>query len=134
MSEPRYYLPQEVVRHAVALKTVLRLSYRGTQELMRARKFAVSHEVIRSWVSDSAAPRRLPLLPLGSLWQPQVRTVTLRGEVRYLWLAVAEDGAVGELLLQSRRNDSLATLRLKRGLAEQRRLWARAGGGHHAGE
>lgn len=118
------HVPEEVARHAVALKSVLRLSYRATQDLLRARGLDVSHEAIRIWCAGLDGAPALPLLPPAAPWRAECRAVTWRREVRYLWLAMDEAGRVGELMLQARRNDSLALSRLRAGLAQQRRLAA----------
>lgn len=124
MEYPRNYFPPEVVRHAVRLKQSLGLSFRSTSDLLQARGLKVSHEAVRAWVSDAPAGGRLPLLGSGKAWRPELRLVSFRRKDWYLWVAVDGRGEVGEIFLQSLRDEAEALERLTAGLAQQRRLAA----------
>ena len=84
-----------------------------TPHLLAERGIVVSYESIRSWCNKlgpayarSIKKRRGPL---GDTWfMDEVYIVTVRGERRYLWRAVDQDGDVLDILVQKRKDKKAA--------------------------
>ncbi len=108
-----YRFPPEIIRHAVWLYHRFCLSYRDVEDLLAERGIVVSYESIRSWCNKfgpayarSIKKRRGTL---GDTWyMDEVYIVTVRGERRYLWRAVDQDGDVLDILVQKRKDKRAA--------------------------
>ena len=108
-----YRFPPEIIGHAVWLYHRFCLSFRDVEDLLAERGIIVSYETIRSWCNKfgpvyarSIKKRRGPL---GDTWYlDEVYIVTVRGERRYLWRAVDQDGDVLDILVQNRKDKRAA--------------------------
>ena len=108
-----YRFPPEIIGHAVWLYHRFCLSFRDVEDLLAERGIVVSYETIRSWCNKfgpvyarSIKKRRGPL---GDTWYlDEVYIVTVRGERRYLWRAVDQDGDVLDILVQKRKDKRAA--------------------------
>jgi putative transposase len=109
----RYRFPPEIINHSVWLYHRFCLSFRDVEDLLAERGIIVSYETIRSWCNKfgpayarSIKKRRGSL---GDTWyMDEVYIVTVRGERRYLWRAVDQDGDVLDILVQKRKDKQSA--------------------------
>ncbi len=109
-----YRFPPEIISHAVWLYRRFCLSFRDVEDLLAERGIVVSYETIRSWCNKfgpayarSIKKRRDSL---GDTWyMDEVYIVTVRGERRYLWRAVDQDGDVLDILVQKHKNKQAAS-------------------------
>ena len=98
-----YRFPSEIISHAVWLYHRFCLSFRDVEDLLAERGIVVSYETIRSWC-NKFGPAYARMIKkrrgtLGDTWyMDEVYIVTVRGEQRYLWRAVDQDGDVLEVL------------------------------------
>ena len=114
----RHRFPAELIRHAVWLYHVFSLSFRDVELLLAERGVIVSHESIRRWCLKFGAAfagtlRRRRPRP-GDEWHLDEVFLRIRGELRYLWRAVDQDGIVLDILVQSHRNAAAAKRFFKR--------------------
>jgi len=108
-----YRFPTEIISHSVWLYYRFCLSFRDVEDLLAGRGIIVSYETIRSWCNKfgpayarSIKKRRGSL---GDTWyMDEVYIVTVRGERRYLWRAVDQDGDVLDILVQKRKDKQSA--------------------------
>ena len=108
-----YRFPTEIISHSVWLYHRFCLSFRDVEDLLAERGIIVSYETIRSWCNKfgpayarSIKKRRGTL---GDTWyMDEVYIVTVRGERRYLWRAVDQDGDVLDILVQKRKDKQSA--------------------------
>ncbi len=115
-SKPLYHgyrFPAEIISHSVWLYHRICLSFRDVEDLLAERGITVSYESIRSWcirfgpVYAQAIKKRRG--QLGATWyMDEVYIVTVRGERRYLWRAVDQDGDVLDILIQKRKDKQAA--------------------------
>ena len=108
----RHRFPAELIRHAVWLYHVFSLSFRDVELLLAERGVIVSYESIRRWCLKFGAAfagtlRRRRPRP-GDKWHLDEVFLRIRGELRYLWRAVDQDGIVLDILVQSHRNAAAA--------------------------
>ncbi len=109
----RHRFPPELIAHAVWLYFRFALSYRDVEELLAERGVIVSYETIRQWCRKfgqtyaNGLRRRRP--QPGDKWHLDEVFITINGQTHYLWRAVDQDGAVLDILVQSRRNKRAAT-------------------------
>ena len=108
-----YRFPPEIISHAVWLYHRFCLSFRDVEDLLAERGVVVSYETIRRWCSKfgSTYARRIKKRrgTLGDTWYlDEVYIVTVRGERRYLWRAVDQDGDVLDILVQKRKDKQAA--------------------------
>jgi len=108
-----YRFPSEIISHAVWLYHRYCLSFRDVEDLLAERGIVVSYETIRNWCNKfgPAYARTIKKRrgPLGDTWyMDEVYIVTVRGERRYLWRAVDQDGDVLDILVQKRKNKQAA--------------------------
>ncbi len=115
-TKPQYHgyrFPPEIISHAVWLYHRYCLSFRDVEDLLAERGIVVSYETIRSWC-NKFGPAYARLIkkrrgPLGDTWyMDEVYIVTVRGERRYLWRAVDQDGDVLDILVQKRKDKKAA--------------------------
>jgi putative transposase len=108
-----YRFPSEIISHAVWLYHRYCLSFRDVEDLLAERGIVVSYETIRSWC-NKFGPTYARMIKkrrgsLGDTWYTdEVYIVTVRGERRYLWRAVDQDGDVLDILVQKRKDKKAA--------------------------
>jgi putative transposase len=108
-----YRFPSEIISHAVWLYHRYCLSFRDVEDLLAERGIVVSYETIRSWCNKFGPAYARTIKKrrgsLGDTWyMDEVYIVTVRGERRYLWRAVDQDGDVLDILVQKRKNKQAA--------------------------
>jgi putative transposase len=108
-----YRFPSEFISHAIWLYHRFCLSFRDIEDLLAERGIVVSYETIRSWC-NKFGPTYARMIKkrrgsLGDTWyMDEVYIVTVRGERRYLWRAVDQDGDVLDILVQKRKDKKAA--------------------------
>jgi putative transposase len=115
---PGYRFPIEVIRHVVWLYHRLCLSLREISDLLFHRGIVVSHETIRTWCLDfgpdfAAEVKKRRPRP-GSTWHLDEVFLKIRGEQKYLWRAVDQDGVELDILVTDRRDKKAAKQFFKR--------------------
>ncbi len=108
-----YRFPPEIISHSVWLYHRFCLSFRDVEDLLAERGVVVSYESIRSWCNkfgpDYARSIKKRRGTLGDTWyMDEVYIVIVRGERRYLWRAVDQDGDVLDILVQKRKDKRAA--------------------------
>lgn len=134
MNEPtslyhRHRFPAEIISQCVWLSYRLPISFREIEGVMamRMRGVLLRYETIRRWrlqvgqTYANALRRRRPCP--GDKWHLDAVFLKINGETHDLWRAVDQDGAVRDILVQSRRNATAA----KEFFARGSRGWARLG-------
>ena len=120
-----YRFPPDIISHAVWLYHRFGVSFRDVEDLLAQRGITVSYEAIRLWclTFGSVYARRLKRRQgrLGDIWHMEEVFVTIQGQRRYLWRAVAQDGDVIDILVQSRRDCRAATRFFRKLLKGQER-------------
>ena len=115
---PGYRFPIEVIRHVVWLYHRLCFSLREISDLLFHRGIVVSHETIRTWCLDfgpdfaEEVKKRRPRP--GSTWHLDEVFLKMRGEQKYLWRAVYQDGVELDILVTDRRDKKAAKQFFKR--------------------
>jgi putative transposase len=119
----RYYghrFPPAVISHAVHLYHRFCLSFRDVEELLAERGVFVTYETVRQWCmkfgSDCARNLRRRHGRKGDIWHLDEVFVKIRGELRYLWRAVDQDGDVIDILIQQKHRNARAAKRFFRKL------------------
>ncbi len=108
-----YRFPPAIIAHAVWLYFRFALSYRDVEELLAARGVILTYETVRQWCRKfgqtyaNALRHRRPRP--GDKWHLDEVFITINGVQHYLWRAVDQDGAVLDILVQSRRDKRAAT-------------------------
>jgi len=108
-----YRFPSEIISHTIWLYHRFCLSFRDIEDLLAERGIVVSYETIRSWC-NKFGPAYARIIKkrrgsLGDTWYlDEVYFVTVRGERRYLWRAVDQDGDVLDILVQKRKDKKVA--------------------------
>ncbi|MCU7814523.1 MAG: DDE-type integrase/transposase/recombinase [Candidatus Thiodiazotropha sp. (ex Rostrolucina anterorostrata)] len=104
----RHRFPPEVISHAIWLCHRFTLSFRDIEEMLAVRGVQTSYESVRRWClkfprtfTESLRKRQGKL---GDIWYLDEVFITVNGKRHYLWRAVDQDGAVIDILMQSRRN------------------------------
>ena len=122
VSYKRHRFPPEIVAHAVWLNFRFPLSLRLVEEMLLERGIVVSYETIRVWavkVGAECARRLKRKAPSRhDIWHLDEAVISIRGEKRYLWRAVDQDGTVLDVLVQARRSAGAAKRFFKRLLKE----------------
>ena len=108
----RHRFPAEIISHAVWLYHTFCLSFRDVELMLAERGIEVSYETIRRWCRKFAQTfanrlRRRRPRP-GDRWHLDEVFIRINGVQHYLWRAVDQDGAVLDVLVQSRRNTKAA--------------------------
>ena len=120
-----YRFPPEIINHAIWLYHRFCLSSRDVEDLLAERGIQVSYETIRQWCRKFGPEyaRRLKRRQgrLGDTWDLDELFVSIRGQQRYLWRAVDQDGDVIDILLQPRRDRRAAERFFRRLLKGQGR-------------
>src|SRR3712207_4745734 len=118
--------PAEIISHAVWLYFRFPLSLRMVDEILAARGITVSHETVRQWGHKcgqgfaNQIRRRLPCA--GDRWHLDEVCLMIRGQKRWLWRAVDQDGIVLDVLVQRRRDKRAAKRLLRKLLKRQARV------------
>ena len=119
-----YRFPPEIISHGVWLYHRFCLSFRDVEELLAKRGILVSYETIRQWCRkfgpEYARKLKVRQGRLGDIWHLDEVFVKIRGERRYLWRAVDQDGDVIEISVQ-RYRDARAAKRFFRKLLKGQR-------------
>ena len=107
-----YRFPPTIISHSVWLYHRFCLSFRDVEDLLAERGIVVSYESIRQWCNrfGPECARKLEKRQgrLGDTWYLDEVFIKIRGELRYLWRAVDQDGDTIDILVQKRRNKSAA--------------------------
>ena len=115
--------PSEIVSHAVWIFHRFTLSFRDVEDLLAVSGVTVSYEAIALWFRHFghtlARNLRRRHGQLGDVWHVDEVFITIRGERRYLWRAVDQDGDVLDILVTCRR-DARAAKRFFRKLLKGR--------------
>ena len=128
MSEPpisykRHRFPPETIAHAVWLYFRFPLSLRLVEEMLLERGVVVSYETVRCWAlkfgPDYARRLKRKWASSSDIWHLDEVVITIRGEKRYLWRAVDQDGYVLDEIVQIHRDTEAAKRLLGRLLAKQ---------------
>jgi len=108
----RHRFPPEIISHAVWLYYRFALSLRDVEDLLAKRGVTVTYETIRPWCGKFgrgyARQLRRRQGRLGDTWHLDEVFVTIGGRRQYLWRAVDQEGAVLDILVQSRRDAGAA--------------------------
>lgn len=111
----RHRFPPEIISHAVWLYFRFPLSLRLVEEMLLQRGVVVSYETVRRWASkfgpDYALRLKRKTPSRRDIWHLDEVVISIRGEKRYLWRAVDQDGYVLDEIVQERR-DAKAAKRL----------------------
>jgi len=114
----RHRFPSEIIQYAVWLYHRFNMSHRDIEDLLAEREIEVSCESIRLWCIKFGPhfARRLKRKHQGygdKFYIDEV-FVKIRGQQKYLWRAVDQDGEVVDVFLQSRRDGATAKRFFKR--------------------
>jgi putative transposase len=114
-----YRFPPDVISYAVWLYYRFPLRLRMVEKLLAARGIELPYESVRRWAATFglgiARRIRSTALARGDKWHLDEVVVTINGRKHWLWRAVDQQGAVLDVLVQSRR-DRHAARRLMRKL------------------
>jgi len=104
--------PSDIINEAVWLYYCFSLSLREVELILAQRGVEVSYETIRQWSyrfgQDFANKLRRRRPRPGDKWHMDEVFVRIQGRQHYLWRAVDQDGAILDILVQSRRNAKAA--------------------------
>src|SRR5688572_17968621 len=108
----RHRFPAEIISHCVLLYCCLCLSYRDVAELMAERGVILTYEAVRYWCRKFGQTyanqlRRRQPRP-GDTWHLDEVFLTMPVQRHYLWRAVDQNGHVLEILVQRRRDRTVA--------------------------
>jgi putative transposase len=119
-----YRFPEEIISQCVWLYFNLSVSLREVELMMAFRGIHLSYETIRRWCdtfgSSCAAKLKGRRPRLGNKWFLDEVFLKINGVQHYLWRAVDQNGAVIDILVQSKR-DRFAAMRFFRRLLETSR-------------
>jgi putative transposase len=125
VSYKRHRFPREIISHAVWLFFRFPLSLRLVEEMLLERGIAVSYETIRRWAikfgADYARRLQRKTPHRHDIWHLDEVVISIRGEKRYLWRAVDQEGYVLDEIVQIRRDTKAAKRLLNRLLRKQGR-------------
>ena len=120
----RHRFPAAIIQHAVWLYYRFNLSHRDIEDLLAERGITVSYESIRLWC-NKFGPQYAKRLSrktqgFGDTFYIDEVFVKIGGKQWYLWRAVAQDGDVVDIFLQSRRDGNAAKRFFKRLIKKSR--------------
>lgn len=125
VSYKRHRFPAEIIGHAVWLYFRFPLSLRLVEEMLLERGVVVSYETIRVWAAkfgvEYACRLKRKTPSRDDIWHLDEVVISIRGEKRYLWRAVDQDGYVLDEIVQIHRNTKAARRLLTRLLSKQGR-------------
>jgi len=111
-SYKRQRFPPAIIQYAVWLYRRFNLSHRDIEDLLAQRGIVVNHESIRLWRNKFGPRYALRLRRrhrgYGDTFFIDEVFVRIRGEQRYLWRAVDQDGEIVDVLRQERRDAEAA--------------------------
>jgi putative transposase len=114
----RHRFPPAIISYAVWLYYRFNLSHRDIEDLLAERGITVSRESIRLWCIKFGRlyARRLKKKHggYGDTFYIDGVFVKINGKQHYLWRAVDQDGAVVDVLLQTKRDGAAARRFFKR--------------------
>ena len=114
----RYRFPSEIIQYAVWLYHRFNMSHRDIEDLLAERGIEVSYESIRLWCNKFGPhyARRLKRKHsgFGDTFYIDEVFVKIRGQQKYLWRAVNQDGEVVDVFLQAIRDGAAAMRFFKR--------------------
>ena len=114
----RYRSPSEIIQYAVWLYHRFNMSHRDIEDLLAERGIGVSYESIRLWCNKFGPhyARRLKRKHngFGDTFYIDEVFVKIRGQQKYLWRAVDQDGEVMDVFLQASRDGAAAMRFFKR--------------------
>ena len=117
-----YRFPPEIIQQASWLYVRFTLSFRDVEDLLAERGILVSYETVRRWVNHFgpkiAADLRNRRPKPHTIWHLDEVYLKFDGRFVYLWRAVDAEGAVLDVLVQTRRNKR-AALKLMRKLLKK---------------
>jgi len=117
-SYKRHRFPSEIIQYAVWLYHRFNMSHRDIEDLLAERGIEVSYESIRLWCNKFGPhfARRLKRRHqgYGDTFYMDEMFVKIRGQQKYLWRAVDQDGEVVDVFLQTRRDGAAAMRFFKR--------------------
>ena len=117
-----YRFPPEIIQQAIWLYLRFTLSFRDVVDLLAERGIIVSYETMRRWVNHFgpkiAADLRKRRPRPHTTWHLDEVYLKIDGRLVYLWRAVAAEGEVLDVLVQTRRNKH-AALKLMRKLLKK---------------
>jgi len=110
----RHRFLAEVISYAVWLYFRFPLSLRMVMEMLAVCGILVSHETVRQWAlkfgqSFANQIRRRAPIP-GDKWHLDEVVISIAGRKRWLWMAVDQHGIVLDILVQSRRSATAASV------------------------
>ena len=118
-----YRFPPEIIARAVWFYHRFTLSFRDVEDLLAERGVTVSYETIRqlclTFGSDYALLIKKHQGPRGDRWFLDEVVVSIRGNRRYLWRAVDQDGDLIEILVQKRKDTNAAKRFFRKALRSQ---------------
>lgn len=108
LSYAGYCFTLDVISYAACLYYRFPLSLRMVEELLAADCIELAYETVRHWAVkfDLAIARRIrsTALARGYKWHLDEVVVRINGKKHWLWRPVDQDGAVLDVLVQSRRD------------------------------
>jgi putative transposase len=114
----RHRFPSEIIQYAVWLYYRFNVSHQDIENLLAERGIEVSYESIRLWCNKFRVhyARRLKRRHqgYGDTFYIEEVFVKIRGQQKYLWRAIDQDGEVVDVFLQSRRDSAAAKRFFKR--------------------
>jgi putative transposase len=118
----RLHYPLEVILTCVRWYVAYPLSLRHLEEMMAERGVSVDHSTVHRW-----AIKLLPALekvfrrrrrPVGKSWRMDETYIRVKGEWRYLYRAVDEDGNTIDFLLRAHRDKTAARRYFEKSIAQ----------------
>lgn len=120
ISYRRHRFPPSIIQYAVWLYYRFTLSYRDIEDLLAERGIDASYETIRRWClkfGPAYAQRlRVHRTKPCRTWHIDEVFVRITGKQMYLWRAVDAEGAVLDVLLQSKRDTAAAIKFLRKAM------------------
>ena len=108
----RHRFPPAIIQYAVWLYHRFNLSHRDIEDLLAERGIEVSYESVRLWCNKFGPlfckRLRRKHQGFGDTFFIDEVFVNIRGQRRYLWRAVDQDGDVVDVYLQTRRDAKAA--------------------------
>jgi putative transposase len=108
----RHRFPCDIIQYAVWLYHRFNMSYRDIEDLLAERGIEVSYESIRLWCNKFgphyARQLKRKHQGYGDTFYIDEVFVKIRGQRKYLWRAVDQNGEVVDVFLQARRDSAAA--------------------------
>ena len=118
LSFKRHRFPPDVIRSSIWLYGRFTLSLRDVEEMFAERGLDVSYETVRRWFlkfgSIVAANLKQARPKPSDHWHLDEMAVVIRGQRRWLWRAVDNEGEVLDFVVQRRRDAKVAAKLLKK--------------------